>query len=283
MTAPADHEIAYAKINLALHVRRRRSDGFHDIESLFAFAQHGDRIAATVAERLTLTITGPFSQGLACDERNLVLRAAKALRTAFSVSQGAAIALDKNLPIASGIGGGSADAAAALRLLCRLWEIDVTAPQVGRIAESLGADVPACLASVTLRGDAKGDVIETVDGRALSGTPLLLVNPNKPLSTATVFSGWDGIDRGALTLGGDLLATAQSGRNDLTQAAVAQVPEVAVIIAQFDRCAGITLARMSGSGATCFGLFGSVEARNAAQQRMQHVMPDAWIHASELR
>ena len=283
MTAPIDHEIAYAKINLALHVRRRRSDGYHDIESLFAFAQHGDRIAASVAEGVTLSITGPFSQGLASGDTNLVLRAAKALRTAFSVSQGAAIALDKNLPIASGIGGGSADAAAALRLLCRLWEIDVTAPQVGRIAESLGADVPACLASVTLRGDAKGDVIETVDGRALSGTPLLLVNPNKPLSTATVFSGWDGIDRGALTLGGDLLATAQSGRNDLTQAAVAQVPEVAVIIAQFDRCAGITLARMSGSGATCFGLFGSVEARNAAQQRMQHVMPDAWILASELR
>ena len=283
MAAPADHEIAYAKINLALHVRRRRSDDYHDIESLFAFAQHGDRIAATLAKGLTLSITGPFGAGLACDERNLVLRAAKALRTAFSVSQGAAIALDKNLPIASGIGGGSADAAATLRLLCRLWEIDVTAPQVGRIAASLGADVPACLASVTLRGDAKGDFIGTVDGRALSGRPLLLINPNKPLSTATVFSGWDGVDRGALTLGSDLLASARMGRNDLTQAAVAHVPEIAAILAQLDDCAGITLARMSGSGATCFGLFDSVEARDAAQQDMQHAMPDAWICVSELR
>jgi 4-diphosphocytidyl-2-C-methyl-D-erythritol kinase len=271
-------EIAYAKINLALHVRRRRPDGYHDLESLFAFAVDGDILSAEPSDALSLTISGPFAAGLTTNGDNLVMRTALALRSAFEITAGAALSLEKNLPVASGIGGGSADAAAALRMLSKLWTIDRNAPQLSEIAIKLGADVPACLASMTLFGDGKGDALTSVDVPALSGTPLLLVNPGVALSTAQVFARWDGVDRGALDR-----AKPFTGRNDLTAAAITLVPEIGTIVDLLIVLPGITLVRMSGSGATCFALFESLAARDSATARVKQALPHVWCLATEIK
>ncbi|HEY0270620.1 MAG TPA: 4-(cytidine 5'-diphospho)-2-C-methyl-D-erythritol kinase, partial [Sphingomonas sp.] len=160
-------ETAYAKINLALHVRRRRADGYHDIETLFAFCADGDRLSAAPAGDLRLEIEGPFAAGLSAGADNLVLRAAEALREAAGVTAGARLVLDKRLPVASGIGGGSADAAAALRLLARLWRVDLPDADMHAIAAALGADVPACLVSRACRGDGRGDALAMLDESGL--------------------------------------------------------------------------------------------------------------------
>jgi 4-diphosphocytidyl-2-C-methyl-D-erythritol kinase len=262
-----DREIAYAKINLALHVRRRRDDGYHDLETLFAFCADGDVVEAEAADKLSLTIDGPFADGLSITD-NLVIRAAQALQP----GRGAAIRLTKNLPIASGIGGGSADAAATLRLLSRMWGVEA---DLHAIAASLGADVPACLTSKTARGGGRGDDLKSVDTR-ISGTPVLLVNPRTPLSTASVFKAWDGIDRGAL---GDWRA----GRNDLELPASELVPAISNIVDWLGRLPGVTLARMSGSGATSFALFDDVEACEVAAIAGSRDRSDWWFMASNLR
>jgi 4-diphosphocytidyl-2-C-methyl-D-erythritol kinase len=274
-TAP---ETAYAKINLALHVRRRRPDGYHNLESLFAFAVDGDRLWATPSDALTLNISGPFATGLSNGDENLVMRAAHALRGAFGIRMGAALSLEKNLPVASGIGGGSADAAAALRLLTKLWNIDKNQLQLHDIAQKLGADVPVCLISETLYGDGKGDALTSVSMPALSGTPLLLVNPGVALSTAQVFARWDGVDRGALDREKPF-----DGRNDLTAAAVALAPEIGALLDLLAALPGIALARMSGSGATCFALFESAAARDDAAAVVKEAMPHFWCLASEIK
>lgn len=242
---------APAKINLALHVRERMPDGFHRLETIFAFAEDGDRLAVEPAGALSLAIEGPFGEGLSAGRDNLVLRAAEALRQAAGVTGGAALRLEKNLPVASGIGGGSADAAAALRLLARLWGTDVA---LEPIARDLGADMPACLAGRTVRGEGRGDVLAPIEASRLSGTPLLLVNPGVTMPTGPVFAAWDGIDRGPLG-GGDPLAAALAGRNDLEAPAIRLCPAIDDLLAWLHAQAGVVLARMSGSGATCFALF----------------------------
>jgi 4-diphosphocytidyl-2-C-methyl-D-erythritol kinase len=271
-------EIAYAKINLALHIRRRRPDGYHDLESLFAFAVDGDRLWAAPSNALTLSISGVFGVDLSAGPDNLVMRAANALRDAFGIAAGAALSLEKNLPVASGIGGGSADAAAALRLLCKLWSIDRNSLQIINIAENLGADVPACLASETLYGDGKGDALTSVSVPALSGTPLLLVNPGVALSTAQVFARWDGVDRGALERERPF-----DGRNDLTAAATALVPAIGALLDLLKGLPGVKLARMSGSGATCFALFENFAARDSAALAVKQRMPAAWCLSTEIK
>lgn len=278
MSACVLTETAYAKINLALHVRARRDDGYHEIESLFAFCEDGDVVTATLRDdgALTLAINGPFAGDLAADADNLVLRAARVLRDASGSPLGADLALTKNLPVASGIGGGSADAAATLRLLMTLWGVDPAAVDLPGIARSLGADVPACLASETLFGSGVGEQLQPI-ALALAGTPILLVNPLIPCPTGQVFAGWDGVDRGPL----DPNAW-QRGRNDLAASAIALVPEIdevlAVLKAQLPR-----VARMSGSGATCFALFGNEAQRDAAADRLIADHPDWWIMTSRLR
>lgn len=272
-------EVAPAKINLALHVRARQPDGYHRIETLFAFARDGDGLAAEPADALSLTIDGPFAAGLTAGPDNLVLRAAEALRAASGVGTGAQLTLDKRLPIASGIGGGSADAAAALRLLARLWRVEV---DLDAIARRLGADVPACLHSFTVRGDGRGDELRPIDGGGLSGLGLLLVNPGVAMPTGPVFAGWDGIDRGALGEG-DPLAIAAQGRNDLEGPAVAIAPVIAELVAWLTARPGVLLARMSGSGATCFALFADASARDAAQRDCARDWPGAWCLATALR
>lgn len=274
-TAP---EIAYAKVNLALHVRARRPDGYHELESVFAFCADGDALRGSVREdgAITLTIEGDFAEGLSAGEDNLVMRAARALQVASGTQFGADLILDKRLPIASGIGGGSADAAAALRLLVKLWDIRPMELDFPAIAASLGADVPACLGSQTVFGTGVGERLETVD-LDLAATPVLLVNPLVECPTGPVFTGWDGIDRGPLDP-----AEWRRGRNDLAAPAIALVPEIDEVLAVL-RAQLPSLARMSGSGATCFALFASEEERDAAAARIEDDHPDWWLMASELR
>lgn len=275
-------EIAFAKLNLALHVRRRRADGYHDIETVFAFCADGDELSAVPAADLSLTIAGPFADGLSAGPDNLVLRAAEALRAEAGIVAGAAIALDKRLPVASGIGGGSADAAAALRLLARLWGVDAPVARLHAIAADLGADVPACLVSQACRGDGRGDALAMLDERALAGMPVLLVNPRVAVSTGPVFKGWDGADRGALPQG-DPLEVARSGRNDLEPPARMLAPVIGEVVAALENRPGATLARMSGSGATCFALFDSIAARDAADAAIGVARPEWWRLATRLR
>jgi 4-diphosphocytidyl-2-C-methyl-D-erythritol kinase len=250
-------ETAYAKLNLALHVRAREADGYHRIETLFAFCEDGDVVTAEPSDRLSLAVTGPFAGALAEEQDNLALRAASA------TGAKAALTLDKRLPVAAGLGGGSADAAAVLRLFG------------GSMADAaaLGADVPACLLSRTVRGEGRGDAIEPVDLPGLSGTPVLLVNPGVALPTAPVFRGWDGVDRGPL---GDW----EAGRNDLEAPARALVPEIGTMLAALS---GARIARMSGSGATCFGLYENEANRDAAAARISAEKPGWWLSQTRLR
>ena len=257
-------ETAYAKINLALHVRQRRDDGYHALETVFAFCSGGDRLTVEAADEVSLTIDGPFAGGLSVID-NLVVHAADAM------GGRARLHLTKTLPVASGIGGGSADAAATLRLLGRL-----TGKALPRLAvqRTLGADVPACVLSGTMRGEGVGDRLSPIP--SVTGTPVLLVNPGIPLSTAAVFGAWDGIDRGAL---GDWRA----GRNDLEAPARVLVPEIGTLLDWLARRHDVTFARMSGSGATCFGLFADESACARAAAEAQRDWPGYWTMQSVLR
>ncbi len=275
-------ETAYAKINLALHVRRRMPDGYHALETLFAFCADGDVLTAEPADALSLAIEGPFGAGLSAGPDNLVLRAAEALRAAAGTTAGAALRLDKRLPVASGIGGGSADAAAALRVLARLWGIAVQPETLHGIAATLGADVPACVASRTCRGEGRGDALDFLDERALAGMPVLLVNPRVAVPTGPVFQRWDGLDRGPLATG-DALAAALAGRNDLEPPARAMQPVIGEVVEALSARVGVVLARMSGSGATCFALFDDIAARDAADAAIAAAHPDWWRLATTLR
>ncbi len=272
------NETAYAKVNLALHVRARREDGYHELESLFAFCEDGDGLSATLRDdgAIMLRIEGPFGEGLSAGEDNLVVRAARALQAACGTQAGADLLLDKRLPIAAGIGGGSADAAAALRLLIRLWGVRPMEIDFPGIAAGLSADVPACLGSNTVFGSGVGERLETVDV-ALEGMPILLVNPLVPCPTGPVFKGWDGIDRGPLDP-----AEWRRGRNDLAASAMGLVPEIEEVLAVL-RAQLPMVARMSGSGATCFALFGGEAERDAAADRIIADHPDWWVMTSALR
>lgn len=267
-------EIAPAKLNLALHVRGMLPDGRHRLETIFAFCTDGDRLVAEArpaGEEPRLAVGGPFADELCATGDNLVIRAALALRQSAAVQAGATIHLDKRLPVASGMGGGSADAAAALRLLTAMWRIDPA--HAIAVAPQLGSDVPACLLSLPARGEEAGDRVEPVALAGLAGMPVLLVNPRVGLSTAAVFEGWDGVDRGGLS-------DWRTGRNDLEPAAIALAPAIADVLDWLRARSGAEFIRMSGSGATCFALFGSELARDEAAAGV----PGRWWHmATALR
>jgi 4-diphosphocytidyl-2-C-methyl-D-erythritol kinase len=275
-------ETAYAKINLALHVRAREADFYHSIETLFAFAEDGDRLRVEDADQLMLVVSGPFARDVGSNESNLVVRAAEALSERFGIRSGAAIMLDKRLPVASGIGGGSADAAAALRLLSRWWGLPATEQDLLDIAATLGADVPACVASRTVRGTGRGDVLSSQDGSVLAGTPLLMVNPGVRVPTAEVCAAWSGEDKGPMPIVSPL-ATAIEGRNDLETPACRVAPQIAEVLALLDALPGRIVSRMSGSGATCFALFEDAAERDTAAQTVARLHPDWWRLATRLR
>lgn len=281
---PAEGETAYAKVNLALHVRARRPDGYHALESLFVFAEDGDRLYAAPRDDdvLTLAIDGPFAAGLEPGDDNLVIRAAETLQEAAGRPLGADIHLDKRLPVASGIGGGSADAAAALRLLMRLWRVDLPPARQQALALALGSDVPACLASRTLRVEGRGERLAAEEVAGLAGMPMLLVNPGVPLSTAAVFAGWDGVDRGGLDCA-SLDAIIGVGRNDLQPAATRIAPAIGAMLALLGEQPGTRLARMSGSGATGFALFDEAAACRAAAEAVRAARPGWWVMETRIR
>jgi len=219
---------------------------------------------------LSLEVSGPFGADTPVDDANLVIEAARVVRLATGVSGGVRLHLIKNLPIASGIGGGSADAAAVLRLLTRLWEIE--ASDAVEVAPLLGADVPACLLSTSSRGEGTGDRVEPIE-LGLSGAPVLLVNPGVPLSTKAVFDRWGGRDRGPL-------GEWREGRNDLEAPAIALVPAISAVLAWLSQQRGADFVRMAGSGATCFALFADDDSRNRAASEV----PAPWWHlATRLR
>jgi 4-diphosphocytidyl-2-C-methyl-D-erythritol kinase len=231
---------------------------------LFAFCTDGDLLEAEEADELSLRISGPFGQELS-STNNLVLDAANALKGAAGTVAGARLFLTKNLPIASGIGGGSADAAAALRLLTRLWKIDPS--HAVSVAPGIGSDVPACLFSLTARGEGAGDKLQLIQDSSIPNTPILLVNPAVPISTGTVFAGWDGVDRGPLS-------DWREGRNDLEPSALSIAPVVSELLSWLGQQDGTNFVRMSGSGATCFALFDSEAQRDAAAE----TCPSNWWH-----
>ncbi len=285
MPSPIE-DFAPAKINLTLQVIGRRDDGYHQLDSLVAFADVGDRLRFAPADTLGLTVTGPFGAILAGEPENLVLTAARALQAADNVGHGAAISLEKHLPVASGIGGGSADAAAALRGLSRLWGLDLPPGALQEIALGLGADVPVCLDSKACLMRGIGEALAPL--AALPPLPALLVNPGRPLSTACVFKARQGgfSQAGATPPPEErdsFLAWLQTRQNDLQAAALAVCPEIASVPAALAASAGCRLARMSGSGATFFGLYDGAEAAEAAARRLRQDQEDWWVTATTLR
>jgi 4-diphosphocytidyl-2-C-methyl-D-erythritol kinase len=278
---------APAKLNLFLHVLGRRADGYHLLDSLIAFASVHDTLIATEADDLTLDLDGPFGPALAAaGPDNLVLRAARALAEVAGRPAGAALRLVKRLPVASGIGGGSADAAAALRALNVLWGLGLAPDALGRLALALGADVPVCLEGRAARVGGIGERIEPF-GR-LPEAGLLLVNPGLPLSTASVFKARQGAFSPPASLVGSIsdargLAEALRGtRNDLEAAARALLPAIGEVLHAIEALDGCRLARMSGSGATCFGLFDDEAAAGRAAARLAPHRPGWWLAPARL-
>lgn len=282
-------EAAPAKINLALHVTRRREDGYHDLESLIVFADLGDDLEAEPAEEDSLAISGPFAAGLGTGPGNLVLRATAAFRARWPdlAPPGLRMHLVKNLPVAAGIGGGSADAAAALRIMASLSRAPVPLGELADLAAKLGADVPACLLSRPLIARGVGEILSPLpDFPALQ---IVLVNPLIPVVTADVFRRLRAHDNYPLpALPSPLTRPAQLGlwlhetRNDLQPPAVKLVPEIGHLIEELAETPGCMLSRMSGSGATVFGLFGAEGQAHDAASQMRKLHPDHWVGTAPL-
>lgn len=265
-------EAARAKVNICLHVTGRRADGYHLVDSLVAFADAADTVSAKDSDGLTLRVTGPYGPTLAAEPDNLVLRAARALADAAGVPANAALSLEKRLPVASGIGGGSADAAATLRALARLWRLDPEATDLLGVAAGLGADVPVCVASAPARMRGIGERLDPMP--KLPPCFVALVNPGVGVATPAVFrarhpgfsppldlaAGWP--DLAALV---DWLGHT---RNDLEAAARTLCPAIGDVLAFLRAIPGCRMARMSGSGATCFGLFDTAPEIGG--------LPDGW-------
>lgn len=288
MVEPVIH-IAPAKINLALHVTRRREDGYHDLESLVVFAALADEVEAVPDKVDSLTIVGPFARGLGAGETNLVSRAVAAFRARWpqAVSTGLALRLTKNLPVAAGIGGGSADAAAALRLMRSQSSHPIPVSELSDLAARLGADVPACLVSAPLLARGVGELLEVLP--EFPALHIVLVNPMVPLPTADVFRRLRAHDNYPLpALPSPLTRPVQLGlwlaetRNDLQPPAVKLVPVIGEIVDHLAAAQGCMLARMSGSGATVFGLFGSSGQAHQAAQLMRAQNPEHWVAAAPL-
>jgi 4-diphosphocytidyl-2-C-methyl-D-erythritol kinase len=277
---------APAKINLALHVCGRRDDGYHLLDSLVVFAGVGDRVTARAASGFRLDITGPFAGGLAAEADNLVLRAARWLAAKTGAvktgaTEGADLSLEKNLPIASGIGGGSSDAAATLMACARIWGVDVSNLPHGELAAQLGADVPVCMVRrpAIMRGI--GEDISVLP--SLPAAWLVLANPNLPLATKAVFGALRGRYSTALEPmppckdAADLARYLEGQRNDLALPAIELMPAIGTVLEALSATPGCLLARLSGSGPTCFGLYGTEAAAQNAANALKTTHSGWWI------
>jgi 4-diphosphocytidyl-2-C-methyl-D-erythritol kinase len=286
VAATARAEKAPAKVNLTLRVLGRRADGYHDIESLVAFAGVGDVLTFTPAAALTLAVSGPTAPAAGEVADNLVLKAARVLAGQVGGLALGRFALSKRLPVAAGLGGGSADAAAALRLLARANQIALDDPRLMQAARATGADVPVCLDPRARLMRGIGDVLSApLD---LPSLPALLVNPGVAVATREVFAALNlapvvRTGPAAAPAGtAALLAEIAAGRNDLEAPAIELAPAIAEVLAVLRKLPGCRLARMSGSGATCFGLFESSAAARTAARTLRAGYPSWWVRATVL-
>lgn len=270
-------EFAPAKINLFLHVGDRRADGFHPLQSLAVFTDMGDRLDFAPASALSLKVQGPFSAGLDGENDNLVLRAARVLG-----SGGAAITLTKNLPVASGIGGGSSDAAAALRGLQRLWNADTDDAVLQALAAGLGSDIPVCVNAETAFMEGRGELLRAA--QSMPRIAMLLVNPGVAVPTKDVFAALQtrsgvemALPQGRFADTADLLRFLDATRNDLEAPARALQPVIGEVLTTIASLPGALFTRMSGSGATCFGLFADDDCCRRAAQALKGAHPGWWI------
>ena len=278
---------APAKINLYLHVVGKLENGYHSIDSLVAFAKVADFISVRENETLKLLNVGPFRDDIGNGEDNLVMKAARYLQNVTGISSGAEIILEKNLPVASGIGGGSSDAAATIRALARLWKIDLSQVGLKNLSTVLGADISICLRGKAgvIRGI--GDKVSGIE--PLPIMPIVLVNPQAPISTSRVFNSPSIVFSKCIKFGEksrnfDELICFLMGKsnNDLSHAAIHLVPKIKNILKAFERDPECKLARMSGSGATCFGIFVTRTAADRFAKRVRLVQPNWWVRSTEL-
>ncbi|WP_047309705.1 4-(cytidine 5'-diphospho)-2-C-methyl-D-erythritol kinase [Rhodopseudomonas palustris] len=286
---------ARAKVNLTLRVVGRRIDGYHELESVVAFADCADRLELQPGAALSLATTGPGAQDCGDSADNLVLKAARLLSERVPNLTTGAFILDKHLPVAAGIGGGSADAAAALRLLARANDLAAVDPRLVEAARLTGADVPVCLPS---RPCMMAGVGEKLSPLPLPRLPAVMVNPRVPVATKDVFAAL-GLKPGSLTVGAtdvlaapawpdagaplaDWIATLEAGTNDLEPPALKVEPVVGTVLAALRATAGVQLARMSGSGATCFALYADDASARAAADMLRTAQPGWWVHAGSL-
>jgi 4-diphosphocytidyl-2-C-methyl-D-erythritol kinase len=279
---------APAKINLYLHVTGRRADGYHLLDSLVAFADIGDTLEISPAEEFSFSVRGPFAAAFTPEERagsrNLAARAALTLAQAMGREPRFALSLTKNLPLAAGMGGGSADAAAAIRAVLAFWKTDADSlKELPALLLSLGADVPACLRGAPARMEGVGDILRAVP--AIPALPLVLVNPGTPCPTPDVFRAFEGPFSAPVSYpaawkdAADFRAFLAAQRNDLTQAAVKIAPATEDALAALRAQKSCRLARMTGSGATCFGLFESAQAAQDAATAIAGLQPGWWVKA----
>jgi 4-diphosphocytidyl-2-C-methyl-D-erythritol kinase len=285
---------APAKINLFLHIVGRRSDGYHRLESLVGFTDIGDELSAERAPKLSLLVQGPFAQALnatSSDDTNLVMRAARSLQARSSVAPGARLVLDKQLPVASGIGGGSSDAAAALHLLNALWGLGLDEAALAELGLALGSDVPVCLRARPAFVSGVGEAVENC--ASLPELSLVLVNPGLGLPTPEVYRAFAATDaltrlparafpKGPWTDEWTLIETLKGTRNDLEAPAIALCPAVADVLKALGAQDGCALARMSGSGATCFGVFAGRAAAERAARAIAQAEPAWWVRPARL-
>lgn len=277
-------ELAAAKLNLDLLVTGKTPDGYHELDSLVVFADFGDRLTVEPAEELELVLSGPFAGSLEGEPDNLVLKAARRLAAAAGVAASVRITLEKNLPVASGIGGGSADAAAALRGLARLWGIDWPDHQLRELGLGLGADVPVCLYGRPARLRGIGERLDPI--RGLPDLPLVLVNPGVAVATSAVFKAFElptmAFRRQVLPAHPSLARFAvwlDASRNELEPAALSLAPAIGTVLDRLRSLEDCLVARMSGSGATCFGLFADDAKAAVAAATISATEPGWWCRA----
>lgn len=275
---PAHAEIARAKINLALHVLGRRSDGYHELDSIVAFADVGDRLTFAEAGKFTIEASGPFASQLPPPQENIVHRAWEAVNAMARGIKPVQVTIEKNLPVSSGIGGGSANAAAAVRALLAINGLRPTSPELNDLALSLGADVPVCIGSIAARMRGIGERIDPPP--YFPKLDAVLVNPNVAVPTPQIF-GAMGLAKGA-SFGSPVTGTEIAlWRNDMTSAAISLAPAIAVVLQELSAQPELVTARMSGSGATCFGIFKSQAAAAAAARALSR--PGWWSVATRLQ
>ncbi len=278
---------APAKINVFLHVGDKRADGYHALESLVVFAGVGDTLTFAPADGLSMSITGPFAVGLDAGPDNLVMKAARLLAERAAVTRGARIVLTKNLPVASGIGGGSADAAATLRGLVQLWNLKMPPDDLRRVGEALGSDVPVCVDSMTAWMEGRGEKLTTLND--VPEVPIVMVNPGVAVPTGKIFAALKGRRGIGLALppkmrdAAALVAYLKTTANDLEAPACEAAPVIATVLEALASQQGALLARMSGSGATCFALFGDTETSRNAATSIGSRHKDWWVVSTAIR